>query len=133
MHGDPCSRVPRWRRLAALLPPERVFVDAASGEPAAVILTQARRFGCDTIVLGRPAWSPAHAAPLDRLAARLLHGAPGRVLLAVDGDAAPRGAALPHARGGTSTLPHPSRSHHALASRTSRREHPARPEPATVR
>ena len=41
----------RWRQLAAAVP---VFVDAVAGDVAQVIAGEARRFGSDVVVLGRP-------------------------------------------------------------------------------
>ena len=99
--------IPRWRRLAGVLPPERVFVDTVRGDPARVIPAQARRFGCDAIVLGRPAWSPAHAERFDPLASRLLGVLSEQLVIAVDGERTPRGALASRSSDRTTALPSP--------------------------
>lgn len=87
--GEPAAwhPVPRWRRLAAAVPSGRVFVDAALGEPARVIVAQAERFGSDVVVLGQPACHAPHEPRIDRIIAHVLGAVPGRVLIATDADA----------------------------------------------
>lgn len=84
-HGPPAEQpapvgvgVARWRRLAALARPDRLWVDAACGDAAEVILSQGKRFASDLIVLGEA----------DPALAEVLRSAPGRVLIAAErGDA----------------------------------------------
>ena len=71
---------PRWHRLAANVPRNRVLVDAVLDEPADAILANADRFGCDRIVVDAPGAAPRSTA--GRAVARLLRTSPERVLLA---------------------------------------------------
>lgn len=67
VHVEPCKRERRltgatcptgssmgmtpWSRVARERPPHRVFVDAVLGDPADAVLTEARRFGTDLLML----------------------------------------------------------------------------------
>ncbi len=46
-----------WTRVAHDVPPERVMVDAMFGEPADVVLSEARRFGTELVLLESPAYA----------------------------------------------------------------------------
>lgn len=70
---------PRWRQLATLVRPGRVFVDAVIGDAATVIRAQADRFGSDVIILGEPQGSRAVTAWIRDAIAQLRREAPGRV------------------------------------------------------
>jgi nucleotide-binding universal stress UspA family protein len=86
--GEPTAsddaQVPRWRQAAAVVHPDRVFVDVVSGDPADVIPSQSRRFDSDLIVLGRPPRAPSHTM-VDQVTARVLRAGVGRVLVVTDG------------------------------------------------
>jgi nucleotide-binding universal stress UspA family protein len=115
--------VARWRRLAACVRPGHVFVDAVSGDPADVIPSQIDRFGSDLVVVGRPRQAGATGAWVDRVIARVLRAAPGRVLVAVERE--PETAAPGRAR------PHGTRRNDADRCHASRRAAPrqrARPQ-----
>jgi hypothetical protein len=55
-----CPRgvVPRWRRLADAAPPNRVFVDVASGDADEAIALETARFHCDRVLRDTPAARP---------------------------------------------------------------------------
>lgn len=93
------ARLPRWRQLAAAARAGHVFVEAIEGDPARVILSEAARFGSDVILLERPDAAAANAALADRVIARVLRAAPGRVRV-VD-DTSRQTAALPAPARGT--------------------------------
>jgi nucleotide-binding universal stress UspA family protein len=69
IHVEPCKRRQRltseslsqsansmtpWSRVARERPPHRVFVDAVLGDPADAVLTEARRFGTELLLLQAP-------------------------------------------------------------------------------
>ena len=70
---------PRWRQLAAVVRPDRVFVDAVIGDAATVIRAQADRFGSDVVILGEPQGSRAGTAWIRDAIAQLRRDEPGRV------------------------------------------------------
>jgi hypothetical protein len=76
--------MPRWRRLAEFA---TSFVDGVEGDPATVILSQARRFHSDVVLLGPPA-APSAAAWAAEAIARVQRAAPN--LVEVVGEAARR-------------------------------------------
>jgi nucleotide-binding universal stress UspA family protein len=122
--GHPASEdvdLPRWQALAATVPPERLFVDAALGDPGEVILAAARRFGSDLIVLG-PTGRTARAASTDRAITQVLHAATGRVLVVTDPDDRDAPSLIPGATTAAAPKrPDLSRRHHADPFRTSPR------------
>lgn len=70
------GEVPRWQRLADAAP---AFVDAVRGEPADVVLSQARRFGSDVVLLGRPGTDTPRAEWERDVVAPVRQGAPARL------------------------------------------------------
>ena len=61
----------RWREVAALVRPERLFVDAIAGDPARAILSQIDRFGSDLVVMGGAGPAGARHARSDRTIAQV--------------------------------------------------------------
>ena len=76
--------IPRWQQLADAAP---AFVDTVRGEPAAVVLAQARRFASDVVLLGRPGATTSRDGWERDVVAPVRRGAPAR--LRVLGDRAP--------------------------------------------
>jgi nucleotide-binding universal stress UspA family protein len=68
----------RWRRLASAAP-ARTFLEAVVGNPAEVVLSEARRFGSDTIVLGEPARGTDGTDWIDRAIHEIVRSAPTRI------------------------------------------------------
>jgi nucleotide-binding universal stress UspA family protein len=48
------STITTWNRIARELPPQRVFVDAVLGDPAEAVLSEARRFRSELVMLEAP-------------------------------------------------------------------------------
>jgi hypothetical protein len=107
----------RWQRLAAVVAPGRVFVDALSGDPARIIPAQADRFGSDWIVLGCPERAARHHAAIDRIIRQVRRAVPGRVLVAGEPDvpvrATPVEKEIPLARPVQPDEPPDRRTYHA--------------------
>ena len=55
--GRPLTTTP-WNRVARELPPQRVFVDAVSGDAAKAVLEEARRFSTELVMLEAPDEEP---------------------------------------------------------------------------
>ena len=68
----------RWQRLASAAP-TRTFLEAVVGNPAEVVLSEARRFGSDTIVLGEPSRGADGADWIDRTIHEIVCSAPTRI------------------------------------------------------
>ena len=86
----PAPELARWRRVAATVPPERLFVEAIAGDPADVIVSQARRFGSDLIVLGTPAPGTAAHDDTGDVVRRVVADAPCDVVVPADAPALPK-------------------------------------------
>jgi nucleotide-binding universal stress UspA family protein len=86
-HGSPAVRrcpraLPRWRRLAESVGPDRTFVEAVTGNPPAEVLAEADRFHSDTIILGPPKPATSRDAWINRTIAQLERRSPRRVCVA---------------------------------------------------
>jgi nucleotide-binding universal stress UspA family protein len=82
--GPDDGSAPRWRQIAATVQPDHVFVDAVSGDPVDVVLSQIDRFRSDLVVMGRPHRAGARGAWVDRVLARLRYAEPGRAVVVGD-------------------------------------------------
>lgn len=68
----------RWQRLASVAP-HRTFVEAVAGDPTDLVLSEAERFHCKTIVLGKPVRLGDRANWIDHCISEIVRAAPARV------------------------------------------------------
>jgi Universal stress protein family len=76
------AAVPRWRRLADSVGPDRTFVEAVAGNPPEEVLAEADRFHSDIIVLGPPDPARPNDAWINRTILQLKRASPRRVRIA---------------------------------------------------